>query len=184
LKKVYRAACLVLFALMGLSARAAEPAMASWPVVAAGVFAHDRGFASDNHEDGIDLNLEVQFSPLDYRGSPRPHLGTTLNFHGDTSVVYAGFDFTLFRVSDWFLDASISAAVHNGPLHKDPVGCREESDCGFGARVLPIFGGEIGYRLDRESAISLYYDHMSHKWLFGGENEGIDHIGVRYIRSF
>lgn len=166
------------------SAQAAEPALSSWPVLAVGVFAHDQGPASDHHEHGVDLNIEVQFSPFEVWGSPRPHLGATLNFSGDTSVAYAGFDVSIFKASNWFLDVSISAAIHNGPLHKDPVGCQLYSDCGFGSRVLPLFGGEIGYQLDKKSAISLYYDHMSHKWIISGENEGIDHTGLRYLRSF
>jgi lipid A 3-O-deacylase len=173
------AACLVCS-----PAQAAEPAMSSWPVVAVGVFAHDQGPASDHHEHGVDLNLEVQFAPLDWWGSPRPQLGATLNFAGYTSAAYAGFDISLYRISNWFLDASISAAIHNGPLHKDPVGCQLESDCGYGSRVLPHFGGEFGYRLDKQSAVSLYYDHMSHKWIISGENEGLDHTGLRYMRSF
>lgn len=40
-----------------------------------------------------------------------------------------------------------------------------------------------GYRLDRAGAVTLFIDHMSHKWV-AGENEGIDHIGVRFLRAF
>lgn len=185
---MFKAACAACFLAIGFlptgSAQAAEPSLSSWPVFAVGVFAHDQGPASDHHEHGIDLNLEVQFSPFDFWGSPRPHLGATLNFVGDTSVAYAGLDFSIFKISDWFLDASISAAIHNGPLHKDPTRCQLYSDCGYGRRVLPLFGAEIGYRLDKKSAVSLYYDHMSHKWIIGGENEGLDHTGLRYLRSF
>lgn len=183
-KTVRLLSCLALAGLLSGPLEAAEPAMSSWPVLSVGVFAHDQGPASDHNEHGVDLNLEAQFAPLDFFGSPRPHLGATLNLTGDTSAAYAGFDFTLYRISNWFLDASISAAVHNGPLHKDPVRCQQYSDCGFGSRVLPLFGAEIGYRLDNKSAISLYYDHMSHKWIIPGENEGIDHTGLRYMRSF
>lgn len=167
-----------------MQALAENPAMASWPVYVLGVLAHDQGPASDHNEHGIDLNMEVQFAPFDFPGAPRPHLGATLNFAGDTSAAYAGFDFSLYKISRWFLDASISAAVHNGPLHKDPVRCQTDSDCGFGSRVLPHFGVEIGYRLDKKSAFSFYYDHMSHRWVISGENEGIDHTGLRYMRSF
>ncbi len=174
-------------ALAGLASApmaAADPAPAASPIVAIGVLGHDQGPASDHHEHGIDLNLEVQFAPLAFFGSPRPHLGASLNFIGDTSVAYAGLTFPLLSHSNWFLDGALSIAVHDGPLHKDPAGCAQFSDCGFGSRVLPRASVDIGYRLDARSAVSLYYAHMSHKWVIGGENEGIDHTGLRYMRSF
>lgn len=167
----------------GLSTPAAaeHPGARSFVV---GVLAHDRGFASDEHEDGVDLNLELQFAPLDFPGSPHPHLGATLNFDGDTRVAYAGFGFRVWERSRTFVDAIVGAVVHDGPLHKDPVRCRLDSDCGFGERVLARVGAEAGYRLSPATALSLFYDHMSHRWLVGGENEGLDHIGVRYLRRF
>jgi lipid A 3-O-deacylase len=165
-------------------AQAAEPAGDGRRILAIGVFAHDRGFASDEHENGVNLNLEVLFTPLDLPGSPRPHLGTTLNFQGDTSIAYAGLSFRLREQVTWFFDFLLGAAVHDGPLHKDPVGCDLYSDCGFGIRIMPRIGLEAGYRVSPDAAVSLYFDHMSHKWIIGGENEGLEHIGLRYWRPF
>lgn len=178
--------CLGLVIALGFLApvQATEQAGNSKRILAIGVIAHDRGFASDHHEDGIDLNLEVQFAPRDFFGSPRSHLGVTLNFVGDTSMAYAGLGFRLRDTSQWFADLHLSAAVHDGPLHKDPVGCKLYSDCGYGIRVMPRFGLEIAYRISPVASVSLLYDHMSHKWIIGGENEGLDHIGVRYLRYY
>jgi len=166
------------------SARAAESAAGSGRTLAVGVFAHDRGPFSDQHESGVDLNLELQFAPLPFPGAPRPHLGATANFEGDTSAAYAGLSFRLRETPQWFVDAALSAAVHDGPLHKDPARCAQFSDCGFGTRILPRFGLEIGYRVGPAASLSLVYDHMSHKWIAGGENEGIDHVGLRYSRPY
>lgn len=157
--------------------------------LAIGVIAHDRGPASDQHENGVDLNLEVQFAPLAFqlpvRETPlRPHLGATLNLTGDTSIAYAGLSARFHEQEKWFGDLLLSVAVHDGPLHKDPAGCNLYSDCGFGVRVMPRFGLEIGYRISRGAAVSLFVDHMSHKWIIGGENEGLDHIGLRYLRPY
>jgi lipid A 3-O-deacylase len=149
-----------------------------------GVIAHDHGPFSDHNEDGTDLNLEVQFTPLPILWSARPHLGATINFIGDTSAVYAGLTFPFYQSQRWFLDGAVGAAVHNGPMHKDPVRCREESDCGFGKRLLPRLGLEAGYRISPDQSVSFFYDHMSHKWIMAGENEGIDHIGLRYRLAF
>ncbi len=172
-----------LIAVLGVLA-AADAEAASSRVWAAGIMAHDRGFASDDHENGADLNLELQFAPLAFPGSPRPHLGATLNFNGDTSVAYAGLGFRVWDRPRWFADANIGVVVHDGPRHKDPVRCEQFSDCGFGTRYLPRLGAEIGYRLSPNASIGLFYDHMSHKWVVEGENEGLDHIGLRYLRAF
>jgi lipid A 3-O-deacylase len=166
------------------SARADNTPANSERTLAIGVLAHDRGPASDHHEDGIDLGVELLFAPLDVLTSPRPHLGVMLNFEGDTSVAYAGLNFRLREAPQWFVDAILGVAVHDGPLHKDPAGCVQFSDCGFGTRFLPRFGLEIGYRAGAAASVSLILDHMSHKWVVSGENEGLDHVGLRYLRPF
>lgn len=152
--------------------------------LAVGIIAHDRGPWGDHHESGVDLNFELLFAPMDVSGTLRPHLGATLNFTGDTSMAYAGFSIRAYDGRPWFADLLLSLAVHDGPLHKDPVGCQVYSDCGFGVRVMPRFGLEVGYRLNPVDAVTLFIDHMSHKYVIGGENEGLDHIGVRFLRSF
>lgn len=175
-----------LVALLALlsAAQGAEPRMARDRALAVGIIAHDRGPWGDHHESGVDLNLELLFAPMDVSGTLRPHLGMTLNFTGDTSMAYAGFSIRAYDARPWFADLLLSLAVHDGPLHKDPVGCQLYSDCGFGIRVMPRFGLEVGYRLSQADAVTLFIDHMSHKWVVGGENEGLDHIGVRFLRAF
>ena len=114
----------------------------------------------------------------------RPHLGTTLNFNGDTSVAYGGLSWRLYDTPRGFLDGIVGLAVHDGPLSKDEQGCKTRSDCGFGVRMLPRLGIELGYRITADRSLALFYDHMSHKWVIGGENEGIDHTGLRYRQAF
>lgn len=169
---------------IGLAFLAPAQADDSTQTLAIGVLAHDRGPASDHHENGVDLNLEWRFAPLDLPGSPRPHLGATLNFQGDTSIVYAGLNLRVLESAPWLVDAFLGVAVHDGPLHKDPAGCEQFSDCGFGTRFLPHFGLEIGYRIGSGALLSLFFDHLSHKWIISGENEGLDHVGVRYLRPY
>lgn len=175
---------LMLAAMAGIPHTAMSAPPDDSPIVAIGVLGHDQGPASDHNEHGIDLNLEVQFAPLDFWAAPRPHLGATINFIGDTSVAYAGLTFPIYRHSNWLLDGFISAVAHDGPLDKDKTSCRQDSDCGYGVRVMPRFGLELGYRLDEKSAISLFYDHMSHYWIIDAENEGLEHAGLRYLYSF
>lgn len=180
------AACLALTLALcqGVPLDASAAAREASPLLALGIMAHDQGPFSDHHEHGIDLNLEVLFTPLNLFGSPRPHLGATLNFNGDTSMAYAGLTFPFHESRRWFMQGFIGGAVHNGPLHKDPTGCQLYSDCGFGVRLLPRFGLEWGYYLNNSHALSLFFDHQSHKWVVEGENEGIDHLGLRYRQPF
>lgn len=79
------------------------------------------------------------------------------------------------------LVAPIQTTAQTG---KDPEDCQRHSGFGFGTRVMPRFGLEIGYRVSPDAFISLLYDLMSHKGIIGGENEGIDHIGLRYNRPY
>jgi hypothetical protein len=166
-----------------------------------GLLLHDRGPASDRHESGVDPNWELQLNPPGWKvwrwiGAPYPTVGITPNFNGDTSVFYAGVTYELSlssKLTDaWthnltktlFVAGGLSAALHNGPLHKNPVGCEEQSDCGFGYRALPRLNIELGTKFRENHGISLFYDHMSHKGILPGENEGIDHIGIRYHYNF
>ena len=176
--------CLALAWLASASPPATAAVPEDAPVFAVGVLGHDQGPASDHHEHGINLNLEMQFPPLEFFGSPRPHFGVTPNFNGDTSMAYAGLTFPMHQRAPWFLDGFVSAALHDGPLHKDPDGCARNSNCGYGVRMMPRFGLELGYRLSGRSALTLFSDHMSHKWVIPGENEGLEHTGLRYLRSF
>lgn len=166
-----------------------------------GLMLHDRGPASDRHENGVDPNWELQFNPPGWKfwrriGAPYPTVGMTPNFNGHTSAFYAGITYELGLSNSFtdpltydltkrlFVAAGLSAALHNGPLHKNPLGCEERSDCGFGYRVLPRLNIELGVKFRQLHGISLFYDHMSHKGVLPGENEGIDHIGIRYHYSF
>lgn len=168
-----------------------------------GLLLHDIGFISDQREHGLDPNWEMQFNPPDWKwwrwvGSPAAMLGATPNFNGYTSAFYLGLAWEV-SLSNRFLDnltndfskrlwisGGISTAVHTGPLKKDEAGCRENSDCGFGSRVLPRINLEVGVNFWENHAVSLFFDHMSHGSLGCSciQNEGIDHTGIRYHFTF
>ena len=50
--------------------------------------------------------------------------------------------------------------------------------------MLPRLNVEFGTKFLDSHAIAVFYDHMSHKKVLSGENEGIDHIGIRYHYMF
>jgi lipid A 3-O-deacylase len=172
--------------------------------VAFGIVLHDIGFISDKREKGVDINWEVQFNRPEWGwwrwlGSPYPIVGATPNFVGDTSAFYFGIFNYEFSLSNSFLDGltndftknlwisgGLSTAIHTGPLRKNDAKCREDSDCGFGSRVLPRISLEIGYNFWKNHEISLFFDHMSHGSVGCAciQNEGIDHTGIRYHYAF
>ena len=151
-----------------------------------GGLVHDRGPAADRHEHGYDVNLEYRFPAPDWTawgwiGSPRPHIGATISTNGETSIAYTGLTYDLDLAGPLFAEAQGGLAVHNGMMHqKDVNRCQEESDCGFGSRVLFHGGLALGARVSDDSSVSLMWDHVSHGKILASENEGIDHVGIRY----
>src|SRR6202048_1216425 len=58
-----------------------------------GVLAHDIGLFDKPVESGSDINFEMLFTPPEFFrviGSPRPHLGGSLNTAGNTNAGYFG----------------------------------------------------------------------------------------------
>ena len=49
---------------------------------------------------------------------PRPHVGGSLNFDGQTSFAYAGLSWTIDVTPDVFVEGSLGGAVHNGKDHR------------------------------------------------------------------
>jgi len=172
--------------------------------VSFGIVAHDIGFISDQRENGVDPNWEVQFNRPDWTwwrwlGSPYPSIGVTPNFNGETTAFYFRIFNYEFSLSNKFLDdltndftknlwisGGLTRAIHTGPLHKNEAKCIAKSDCGFGSRVLPRISLEIDYTFWKNHALSLFFDHMSHQGVGCSciQNEGIDHTGIRYHFTF
>ena len=62
--------------------------------VKTGVVGHYVGFFGRQTEEGLDSTFEFLFRKINYNlfwlGTPRPHLGATINMNGDTSQAYGG----------------------------------------------------------------------------------------------
>lgn len=175
----------------GLPPVTAQAAEGAWvDRLVGGVFLHDRGPAADRHEDGFDVNLEAQFdapewAPWQWIGSPRPHVGATLSLNDETSLLYSGLTYEADLPGRFFAAVHGGLAVHDGMMHqKDTERCAADSDCGFGSRILFRGGLELGVRVSADTSVSLLWDHVSHGRLLASENEGIDHVGLRYGIDF
>ena len=110
---------------------------------------------------------------------PRPHLGGTLNFHGDTSFVYAGLTWTLDVTQRIFFEASFGGAVSTtaraGPVTRwtAPPGChaafRESAS--------------LGYRLTENLSVMGTVEHSPMRGS-AADNRGLTNVGVRVGYSF
>jgi lipid A 3-O-deacylase len=142
-----------------------------------GLLYHDIPIGGDHREPGPDVNGELLFtSPgfLQAIGSPRPHLGGSVNTKGATSYAYTGLTWT---VAPWdgpvFFGLGLGGAVHDGLLNED-VPHRKE----FGSRVLFHEYVEGGWRMTKSLSLSVFLDHMSDANL-SRHNAGMTNLGLR-----
>jgi len=146
-----------------------------------GVLAHDIALASNDEEDGVDLNLELRLNPIGPTGeglvatllAPRPHLGLQVNTSGSASQIYAGLTWTFHLRERTWIGVSAGGTLHDGELGE---GRRDHK--ALGSRALFRLALEIGYDLTERLSVALYFDHESNANL-AEENEGLNNAGVR-----
>ncbi len=146
-----------------------------------GILAHDRGPFTNNEEGGADINLEVLFRSPDFLGSigsPRPHLGFSVNTSGDTDQFYAGLTWEWQFWRRPFAGFSLGGAIHDGETETSRTDQKE-----LGCRVLFRGSLELGYRLTRRHGVSLFYDRISNLDICD-HDEGLETAGVRYGYRF
>lgn len=157
-----------------------------------GVLKHDIQLFGDSTEQGVDINGEVLFRPTDlltnkdypswvnFLLNPRLDVGTSVNTSGDTSFLYAGFNWSgdfahdVFQAQDGIYGSfGFGGAVHDGDLQNAPPG-----EKAFGSRALFHLSAEVGYDFDPQWNLSVYYDHYSNGGL-ADPNPGINDLGMR-----
>ena len=139
-----------------------------------GSYLHDVETMTDNNT--VDLNAELLLAPLvplsgnrwvDFFFSPRPHLGSTVSFSGQTSSVYAGLTWDLPLGESFFLEASFGGAVHDGNLSQ------------YGCRANFHETASLGINLNENWRLVGTVDHMSNGGLCGNDNRGLTNAGLR-----
>ncbi len=139
-----------------------------------GVFAHD---PTSREKDGLaDLNAEVLFvkpwgSKLDW-WMPRPHIGTTLDFVGKTSIIYAGATWQYEIFDTVLLEATFGGSVNDGRSKAT------ESMSGLGCPVLFRESLSLGYRFSPNWSLIATVEHNSNAGLCDG-NRGLTNEGIR-----
>ena len=148
-----------------------------------GVFAHDvkTGLTRSGFERGADLQLGwrgERIGALSAIGAPSPHAFASLNSAGDTHFAVAGISWKIGRAV--YARPGIGLAVHTGPGRAVPGDQRID----FGSRVLfaPELG--VGVQVSEQVSVEASIVHLSHGQLFGGQNPGLDNIGLRLNYRF
>jgi SM-20-related protein len=148
-----------------------------------GVLAHDVGLFDKPVEGGADLNFEMLFTPPDILsviGSPRPHIGGSLNTAGNTNSGYFGLTWGITLIQNlfgWggpvFLNGSLGGAFQDGYHNDAPPGRKK-----LGSTALFRESLELGYQLTPTVSVSGFVDHMSNANL-APNNAGITNAGAR-----
>ena len=161
-----------------LAAATASPAAAG--EVFGGVFVHgvDTPLTlGGDPESGADVQVGYRADSVGRLfGRPiQPYVFGAVNTAGNTSFIAAGIS-TKFGDRVYFRPG-IGLAVHTGSArHFDnPFNNRVE----FGSRVLFEPEVAVGMRLTPRLTAEASLVHLSHGTLFGGQNPGIDTVGVR-----
>ena len=145
-----------------------------------GVLAHDvHIFSSSRKEDGADFNGEILFNLPSNRlfsliGSPRFHLGGSINSEGDTNQGYFGLTWDYHSNIGVFVEGSFGGAIHDGKLDSYSVDHKS-----LGSRVLFRISGSVGYQFNEHHSLAVMLDHISNAGL-ANSNEGMDNVGIRY----
>jgi lipid A 3-O-deacylase len=176
------------------SAIVAAPLVAALPALATaqngpvdefkfGVLAHDVGLFDHHVESGADVNFEMLFTPPDFFriiGSPRPHLGGSLNTEGNTNNGYFGLTWGITLIQNlfgWgggvFLNGSLGGALQDGHTNSAPPDRKL-----LGSTALFRGSLELGYQVTPNLSVSGFLDHMSNADL-APHNAGITDAGAR-----
>ena len=96
-----------------------------------------------------------------------------LNTSGETS--YAAVGISAKFGGQFYVRPGLGIAVHNGSAGK----FQRPDRIAFGSRILfePELG--VGAQINDRVSIEASWVHMSHAQLFGGQNPGIDNVGMR-----
>jgi hypothetical protein len=160
---------------------AADPASAQ--ELFGGVSVHGLGIVA---ESGIERGADIvagwrgdAFLPA--AGGPRPYLLVSINGAGGTDFAAAGLGWKFG--TRLYVRPGIGIAVHDGDVHQSGAFPRNRR-IPFGSPILfePELG--IGARIGPKMSLEASWIHLSHAYLFGRLNPGLDSVGLRLNLAF
>jgi hypothetical protein len=139
-----------------------------------GIYSHDVKLPTDlsGIEKGADFMVGYRGGRI--AGTPlQPYVFGALNSAGDTSYAAVGLSAKFGRRI--YIRPGVGLALHNGSASK----YYRTDEVAFGSRILFEPEVAVGTRINDRLSIEASWVHMSHAQLFGGENPGIDNLGLR-----
>jgi lipid A 3-O-deacylase len=150
--------------------------------IRSGVFIHDIDILGSSKENGFDLNVELLFqSPewLECIWAPHPHIGVAIHSQGETNQIYSGLTWEKLFKNNYFMNIGLGLSLHDGnQVCSDD--CHEKE---LGCALLFREAIEAGYQISEHHTLSIIFFHISNARLCR-ENDGMNHLGVRYGYSF
>ena len=123
-------------------------------------------------EGGVDFQIGFRGGPIPGTRL-EPYAFGALNSKGDTS--YAAVGLSMKFGDRLYIRPGLGVAVHNGSAGK----FNHPDKLALGSRILFAPEVGVGARLNDRVTVEASLVHLSHGTLFGGQNPGIDNIGVR-----
>jgi len=169
MNKLFLAACAAVAAI-------SAPARANAAEVFGGIYAHAVGTRlslGSSRESGVDLQLGYRGGKIIPGTGLQPYVFAAINTKGETSYAAAGLS---WKFGDrFYIRPGVGLAIHNGSTADFEVDDR----IAFGSRILFAPEVGVGARVNDRLTIEASLVHLSHGQVFGGQNPGIDNIGVR-----
>lgn len=141
-----------------------------------GIYAHDINspLTLGGEENGVDVQLGYRFGRIG-RTPLEPYLFGALNSAGETHYAVAGISAKFGK--RLFVRPGLGLAIHSGDTgeFEDPF----DDDVELGNRLLFAPEVGVGYQVNERLSVEASLVHLSHGQLFGGQNPGIDNLGVR-----
>jgi lipid A 3-O-deacylase len=163
-----KAAFLIVCGLVSAPAQAAE--------IFGGLYVHDvdSPLTLSGIEKGADVQLGYRFGRIG-RTPIQPYLFAAANTAGETHYAVAGVSAKFGK--RLYVRPGLGVAVHSGDTadFEDP----SDDDVEFGTRLLFAPEVAVGYAINDRWSVEASLVHLSHGQLFGGQNPGIDNVGVR-----
>lgn len=154
-----------------------------WPSAAqagelfGGVYVHDvdSPLTKSGVEKGADIQLGYRWDRIG-KTPLQPYLFGAVNTSGETHYAVAGLSAKFGK--RFYVRPGLGIAIHSGDNQdfEDP----SDDDVEFGTSVLFAPEVGIGFAINERASVEASLVHLSHAQLFGGQNPGIDNVGIRF----
>ncbi len=144
----------------------------------------DLGVAVCCAQSGLDIEAGYRTDPLPALrriGEFRLYAFGTANTAGGVNFASAGLAWRVHLNSRLYAQAGIGGTVQSGSASQKP---RPDGRLYLGSRLLFEPEATLGVSLSPRWAAELSYLHLSHGYLAGPNNPGLDDLGLRVVYRF